>query len=114
MISQARLAASTSARRTLKNDVAAVSATSSTWGWSGRLVARILPKTFSEYESSKPKWAIDPSSLEGGVVEPITKVPVIERKGSEGSAATFSVSLQLIKMDASMIYLDRVERATCW
>ena len=84
MISQARLAASTSARRTLKNDVAAVSATSSTWGWSGRLVARILPKTFSEYESSKPKWAIDPSSLEGGVVEPITKVPVIERKGSEG------------------------------
>ena len=84
MISQARLAASTSARRTLTNDAAAVSGTSSTWGWSGRLVARILPKTFSEYESSKPKWAIDPSNLEGGVVEPIDKVPVMERKGSEG------------------------------
>ena len=84
MISQARLAASTSARRTLTNDAAAVSGTSSTWGWSGRLVARILPKAFSEYESSKPKWAIDPSNLEGGVVEPIDKVPVMERKGSEG------------------------------
>lgn len=81
MISQARLAASTSARRTLTNEATGAS---STWGWSGRLVARILPKAFSEYESSKPKWAIDPSSLEGGVIELITKVPVMERKGSEG------------------------------
>lgn len=84
MISQARLAASASARRTLTNDAAAVSGTSSTWGWSGRLVARILPKAFSEYESSKPVWAIDPSSLEGGAIEPSNKVPVMERKGSEG------------------------------
>ena len=84
MISQARLAASTSARRKLATDAAAVSGASSPWGWSGRLVARILPKAFSEYESSKPKWAIDPSSLEGGVIEPTSKVPVMERQGSEG------------------------------
>ena len=83
MISQARLAASTSARRKLATDAAAVSGASSPW-WSGRLVARILPKAFSEYESSKPKWAIDPSSLEGGVIEPTSKVPVLERQGSEG------------------------------
>ena len=84
MISQARLAASTSARRKLATDAAVASGASSPWGWSGRLVARILPKAFSEYESSKPKWAIDPSSLEGGVIEPTSKVPVMERQGSEG------------------------------
>ena len=54
-------------------------------GWSGRLVARILPKPFSEYESAKPKWAIDPSSLEGGIIEPAAaKAPTIQRQGSEG------------------------------
>jgi len=81
MISQARLAASTSARRTLANDAAAIPGA---WGWSGRLVARILPKAFSDYESAKPKWAIDPSSLEGGIIEPVSKAPAIKRKGPEG------------------------------
>ena len=84
MISQARLAASTSARRTVASDAATASGASSHWGWSGRLVARILPKPFSEYESAKPKWAIDPSSLEGGIIEPAAKAPTIQRQGSEG------------------------------
>eukprot|EP00562_Extubocellulus_spinifer_P005953 CAMPEP_0178531410 /NCGR_PEP_ID=MMETSP0696-20121128/33411_1 /TAXON_ID=265572 /ORGANISM="Extubocellulus spinifer, Strain CCMP396" /LENGTH=954 /DNA_ID=CAMNT_0020163309 /DNA_START=339 /DNA_END=3203 /DNA_ORIENTATION=- len=93
MISQARLAAaSTSARRGLTQDA---SGAASHWGWTGRLVARILPTSFNQYEAAKPKWAIDPAQLEGGIVRPVandkveagdtqTLASVLERHGSEG------------------------------
>lgn len=88
MLSQARLAASTSARRGLTQDASAASH----WGWSGRLVARILPRSFDQYEAAKPKWAIDPAQLEGGIVQPVatgdgaeTMISALERQGSEGT-----------------------------